>query len=214
MSNAFIFNDVTVLSAAQKAALPMPFTAEILGATLQLNSAPAGSAATFDIEVAGVSILAAALSVAAGAVVPTTAASFQKNGTITGAVAGTVSGTATYTVATGHLFKVGDLVTVASVTVSAGSAVPYNFTDKQVSAVTSTTVTVTGIVGTPGTYNSGGTIVCTASPVVVPAGAVLSFDCDSVGSSTAGTGYTLAIRYAEAADSTSKAPGGLDASRF
>ena len=134
MSKALIFNDTAVLSAAQKVALPMPFTAEILGATLQLNSAPAGSAATFDIEVAGVSILAAALSVAAGAVVPTTAASFQKNGTITGAVNG-AGVTAVYTVATGHLFKVGDVVNVASVTVSAGSAVPYNFTGKQVSAV-------------------------------------------------------------------------------
>jgi len=212
MSKALIFNDTAVLSAAQKVALPMPFTAEILGATLQLNSAPAGSAATFDIEVAGVSILAAALSVAAGAVVPTTAASFQKNGTITGAVNG-AGVTAVYTVATGHLFKVGDVVNVASVTVSAGSAVPYNFTGKQVSAVTATTITVTGIEGTPGTYSSGGTIVCTTSPVVVPAGAVLSFDCDAVGSGTAGTGYTLAIRYAEAAD-TSKAVGGLDASRF
>lgn len=213
MSKALIFNDTAALTAAQKVALVMPFTAEILGATLQLNVAPTGSAATFDIEVAGVSILTAGLSVAASAFVPTTAASFRKYGAITGAVAGTTAGTATYTVATGHLFKVGDVVTVASVTVSAGSAVPYNFTDKQVSAVTATTVTVTGIVGTPGTYNTGGTIVCTTSPVVVPAGAVLSFDCDSVGSTVAGSGYTLAIRYAEAAD-TSKAVGGLDASRF
>jgi len=212
MSKALIFNDTAALTAAQKVALVMPFTAEILGATLQLNVAPTGSAATFDIEVAGVSILTAGLSVAASAFVPTTAASFRKNGAITGAVNG-AGVTAVYTIGAGHLFQVGDVVTVASVTVSAGSAVPYNFTDKQVSAVTSTTVTVTGIVGTPGTYNTGGTIVCTTSPVVVPAGAVLSFDCDSVGSTVAGSGYTLAIRYAEAAD-TSKAPGGLDASRF
>lgn len=212
MSKALIFHDTAALTAAQKVALVMPFTAEILGATLQLNTAPTGSAATFDIEVAGVSILAASLSVAASAFVPTTAASFRKNGTITGAVAGT-SGTAVYTVATGHLFKVGDVVTVASVAVSAGSAVPYNFTDKQVSAVTATTVTVTGIVGTPGTYSSGGTIVCTTSPVIVPKDAVLSFDCDQIGSTVAGSGYTLAIRYTEAADTT-KAVGGLDASRF
>ena len=212
MSKTFIFNDTAALTAAQKVALVMPFTAEILGATLQLNVAPTGSAATFDIEVAGVSILAASLSVAASAFVPTTAASFRKNGTITGAVAGT-SGTAVYTIGTGHLFKVGDVVTVASVTVSAGSAVPYNFTDKQVSAVTATTVTVTGVVGTPGTYNTGGTIVCTTSPVIVPKDAVLSFDCDAVGSTVAGSGYTLAIRYTEAADTT-KAVGGLDASRF
>ena len=212
MSKALIFHDTAALTAAQKVALVMPFTAEILGATLQLNTAPTGSAATFDIEVAGVSILAANLSVAASAFVPTTAASFQKNGVITGAVNG-AGVTAVYTIGTGHLFKVGDVVTVASVAVSAGSAVPYNFTGKQVSAVTATTVTVTGVVGTPGTYSSGGTIVCTTSPVVVPAGAVLSFDCDAVGSTVAGSGYTLAIRYTEAADTT-KAVGGLDASRF
>ena len=212
MSKALIFHDTAALTAAQKVALVMPFTAEILGATPQLNVAPTGSAATFDIEVAGVSILAASLSVAASAFVPTTAASFRKNGAITGAVAGT-SGIAVYTIGTGHLFKVGDVVTVASVTVSAGSAVPYNFTDKQVSAVTATTVTVTGVVGTPGTYNTGGTIVCTTSPVIVPKDAVLSFDCDAVGSTVAGSGYTLAIRYTEAADTT-KAVGGLDASRF
>ena len=212
MSKALIFHDTAALTAAQKVALVMPFTAEILGATLQLNVAPTGSAATFDIEVAGVSILAASLSVAASAFVPTTAASFQKNGVITGAVNG-AGATAVYTIGTGHLFKVGDVVTVASVAVSAGSAVPYNFTGKQVSAVTATTVTVTGVVGTPGTYSSGGTIVCTASPVIVPKDAVLSFDCDAVGSTVAGSGYTLAIRYTEAAD-TSKAIGGLDASRF
>jgi hypothetical protein len=151
--------------------------------------------------------------VADGAVVPTTAAVLKKNATITGAVAGTVTGTATYTVATGHIFKVGDVVTVASVTTSGGTGqAPYNFTGKQVSAVTATTITVTGIVGTPGTYSSGGTIVCTTSPVVIPAGAVVYFAAASV-SSTAPKGLTLAIQYSEAAD-TSVTPGGLDASRF
>jgi hypothetical protein len=157
------------------------------------------------------SILDATLTVADGAVVPTTAAVLKKNAAITGAVNG-AGNTAVYTVATGHIFKVGDQVTVASVTVSAGSAVPYNFTSKQVSAVTATTITVTGIEGTPGTYNTGGTIVCTASPVVIPAGAVVYFAAASV-SSTAPKGLTLAIQYSEAAD-TSVAPGGLDASRF
>ncbi len=207
----FIFNDAATVTAAQLAALTMPFTAEITGVYLRLNTGPASTAATFDVEVAGTSIVNAAISVAAAAVVPTTAPTLRKNGAITGAVAGE-AGTAVYTVSAGHLFKVGDLVTVASVAVSAGSAVPYNFTDKQVSAVTSTTVTVTGVVGTPGTYSSGGTIVCTTSPIVVPAGAILSFDCDGVGG-TAAVGYTLAITYNEAAD-TSKAVGGLDASRF
>ena len=212
MSKTFIFNDAATLTVAQLAALTMPFTAEITGATLRLNTGPLSAAATFDIEVNGASILAANLSVAASAVVPTTAASLRKNGAITGAVAGTSAGTATYTVATGHIFKVGDVVDVASVTVSAGSAVPYNFTGKQVSAVTATTITVTGIVGTPGTYNTGGTIVCTTSPIIVPKDAILSFDADAIGT-TAAVGYTLAITYNEAAD-TSKAVGGLDASRF
>ena len=171
MSKTFIFNDAATVTAAQLAALTMPFTAEITGVYLRLNTGPVSSAATFDVEVAGTSIVSAAISVAAGAVVPTTAPTLRKNGAITGAVNG-AGVTAVYTVAAGHLFKVGDVVDVASVTVSAGSAVPYNFTGKQVSAVTSTTVTVTGIVGTPGTYNTGGTIVCTASPVVVPSGAV------------------------------------------
>jgi len=212
MPNTFIFNDAATVTAAQLVALTMPFTAEITGVYLRLNTGPVSSAATFDVEVAGISIVSPAISVAAGAVVPTTAPTLRKYGAITGAVAGATAGTATYTVAAGHLFKVGDLVTVASVAVSAGSAVPYNFTDKQVSAVTSTTVTVTGVVGTPGTYSSGGTIVCTTSPIVVPAGAILSFDCDGAGG-TAAIGYTLAITYNEAAD-TSKAVGGLDASRF
>jgi len=212
MSKTFIFNDAATVTAAQLAALTMPFTAEITGVYLRLNTGPVSTAATFDVEVAGTSIVNAAISVAAAAVVPTTAPTLRKNGAITGAVAGATAGTATYTVSAGHLFKVGDLVTVASVAVSAGSAVPYNFTDKQVSAVTSTTVTVTGVVGTPGTYNTGGTIVCTTSPIIVPAGAILSFDCDGVGG-TAAVGYTLAITYNEAAD-TSKAVGGLDASRF
>jgi len=212
MTLAFVFNDTAALTAAQKVALVMPFSAEILSATLQLNTAPTGSAATFDIESDGTSILAAGLSVSATTFVPATAAVIRKNGTISGAVNG-AGPTAVYTVAAGHLFKVGDKVTVSGVTVSAGSAVPYNFTDKQVSAVTSTTVTVTGVVGTPGTYSSGGTIVCTTSPVIVPRGAVLSFDCDSVGSTVAGSGYTLAIRYKEAA-STTLAVGGLDAGRF
>lgn len=209
----FIFNDAATVTAAQLAALTMPFTAEITGVYLRLNTGPASTAATFDVEVAGTSIVNAAISVAAAAVVPTSAPTLRKNGTITGAVAGATAGTATYTVSAGHLFKVGDLVTVASVTTSGGTGqAPYNFTDKQVSAVTSTTVTVTGIVGTPGTYSSGGTIVCTTSPIIVPAGAILSFDCDGVGG-TAAVGYTLAITYNEAAD-TSKAVGGLDASRF
>jgi len=208
----FIFNDAATVTAAQLAALTMPFTAEITGVYLRLNTGPASTAATFDVEVAGTSIVNAAISVAAAAVVPTTAPTLRKNGAITGAVAGT-AGTAVYTVSAGHLFKVGDLVTVASVTTSGGTGqAPYNFTDKQVSAVTSTTVTVTGIVGTPGAYSSGGTIVCTTSPIIVPAGAILSFDCDGVGG-TAAVGYTLAITYNEAAD-TSKAVGGLDASRF
>ena len=211
MSKTFIFNDAATVTAAQLAALTMPFTAEITGVYLRLNTGPVSSAATFDVEVAGTSIVSAAISVAAGAVVPTTAPTLRKNGAITGAVNG-AGVTAVYTVAAGHLFKVGYVVDVASVTVSAGSAVPYNFTDKQVSAVTSTTVTVTGIVGTPGTYSSGGTIVCTTSPIVVPKDAILSFDCDGVGG-TAAIGYTLAITYNEAAD-TSNAPGGLDASRF
>ena len=213
MSKTFIFNDAATLTVAQLAALTMPFTAEITGATLRLNTGPLSAAATFDIEVNGASILAANLSVAASAVVPTTAASLRKNGTITGAVAGTSAGTATYTVATGHIFKVGDVVDVASVTTSGGTGqAPYNFTGKQVSAVTATTITVTGIVGTPGTYSSGGTIVCTTSPIVVPKDAILSFDADAIGT-TAAVGYTLAITYNEAAD-TSKAVGGLDASRF
>ena len=211
MSKTFIFNDAATVTAAQLAALTMPFTAEITGVYLRLNTGPVSSAATFDVEVAGTSIVSAAISVAAGAVVPTTAPTLRKNGAITGAVNG-AGVTAVYTVAAGHLFKVGDVVDVASVTVSAGSAVPYNFTGKQVSAVTATTITVTGIEGTPGTYSSGGTIVCTTSPIVVPKDAILSFDCDGVGG-TAAIGYTLAITYNEAAD-TSKAPGGLDASRF
>jgi hypothetical protein len=180
--------------------------------TLVNHTAGTGSASTYTLKVATHSILDATLSVADGAVVPTTAAVLKKNATITGAVAGTATGTATYTVATGHIFKVGDVVNVASVTVSAGSAVPYNFTGKQVSAVTATTITVTGIVGTPGTFSSGGTIVCTTSPIVINAGSVVYFAAASV-SSTAPKGLTLAIQYSEA-DDTSKAPGGLDASRF
>ena len=213
MSKTFIFNDGALLvTGAQLAALTMPFTAEITGIYLRLNTPSVTTAATFNVEVAGNSIHGSAISVAAAAAVPATAPTLQKNLAITGAVAGATAGTATYTVATGHLFKVGDLVTVASVTVSAGSAVPYNFTNKQVSAVTATTITVTGIVGTPGTYDTGGTIVCTTSPIVVPKDAILSFDADAIGT-TAAVGYTLAITYNEAAD-TSKAVGGLDASRF
>ena len=213
MSKTFIFNDGALLvTGAQLAALTMPFTAEITGINLRLNTPSVTTDATFRVEVAGNSIHGSAITVPAAAAVPATAPTLQKNLAITGAVNG-AGVTAVYTVAAGHLFKVGDVVTVASVTVSAGSAVPYNFTGKQVSAVTSTTVTVTGVEGTPGTYASGGTIVCTTSPIIVPAGAILSFDCDGVGG-TAAVGYTLAITYNEAADSTSKAPGGLDASRF
>jgi hypothetical protein len=179
--------------------------------TLVNHTAGTGSASTYTLKVATHSILDATLTVADGAVVPTTAAVLKKNATITGAVNG-AGNTAVYTVATGHIFKVGDQVTVASVTVSAGSAVPYNFTSKQVSAVTATTITVTGIEGTPGTYASGGTIVSASAPVVIPAGAVVYFAAASV-SSTAPKGLTLAIQYSEAAD-TSLTPGGLDASRF
>lgn len=212
---ALIFHDSTTLASGQNVALVMPFAAQINSATLRLNSAPAGSAATFDIEADGNSLLAAVLSVAAGAVVPTTAASFRKNGTITGAAAGTGvnADKIVYTVGAGHLFKSGDVVTVAGVSVGSGLAGPYNVTDKQVNSTTATTITLTSFSGVPGPYASGGTVVCTTSPVVVAAGAVLSFDIDSVGSSTAGTGFTLAIEYYTPSD-TNKAAGGLDASRF
>lgn len=212
---AFIFHDSALLATGQNVALVMPFAAKLTGATLKLNSAPVGSAATFDIESDGISLLPAVLSVAAGATVPTTAAAFQKNGTVSAAAAGTGvnSDKIVYTVGAGHLFKAGDVVTVSGVTVSAGSAAPYNVTSKQVHSVTSTTITLTAFSGTPGTYSSGGTVVCTTSPIVVAAGAVLTFDVDSVGSTTAGTGYTLAISYEAPAD-TSVAAGGLDSSRF
>lgn len=217
MSKTFIFNDgATLVTGAQLAALTMPFTAEITGIYLRLNTPSVTTNATFNVEVAGNSIHGGVITVAAAAAVPATAPTLQKNLAITGAVAGTSAGTVTYTVATGHLFKVGDLVTVASVTTSGGTGqAPYNFTGKQVSAVTATTVTVTGITGTLGTYSSGGTIVCTTSPIIVPKDAILSFDCVTSGaaSGTAGVGYTLAITYNEAADTT-KAVGGLDASRF
>jgi hypothetical protein len=213
MSQVMVFTETAVqATATTKFAFQAPFTMKLDKVTLVNHTAGTGSASTYTLKVATHSVLDATLTVADGAVVPTTAAVLKKNATITGAVAGTVTGTATYTVATGHIFKVGDQVTVASVAVSAGSAVPYNFTGKQVSAVTATTVTVTGIVGTPGTYASGGTIVCTTSPVVVPAGAVVHFAAASV-SSTAPKGLTLAIQYSEAAD-TSVTPGGLDAARF
>jgi hypothetical protein len=202
----------TQATATTKFAFEAPFTMKLDKVTLVNHTAGTGSASTYTLKVATHSILDATLTVADGAVVPTTAAVLKKNAAITGAVAGTAPGTATYTVATGHIFKVGDLVTVASVTVSAGSAVPYNFTNKQVSAVTATTVTVTGIAGTPGTYDTGGTMVSASAPVVIPAGAVVYFAAASV-SSTAPKGLTLAIQYSEAAD-FSLAPGGLDASRF
>jgi hypothetical protein len=212
MSKVMVFTETaTQATATTKFAFQAPFTMKLDKVTLVNHTAGTGSASTYTLKVATHSILNATLSVADGAVVPTTAAVLKKNATITGAVNG-AGNTAVYTVATGHIFKVGDLVTVASVTVSAGSAVPYNFTDKQVSAVTATTITVTGIVGTPGTWASGGTIVCTTSPIVVPAGSVLYFDAASV-SSTAPKGLTLAIQYSEA-DDTSVTPGGLDASRF
>lgn len=211
MSKTFIFNDAATVTAAQLAALTMPFTAEITGVYLRLNTGPVTTAATFDVEVNGNSIVnGSVISVAAAAVVPTTAVTVRKNGVITGAVK--TDGVGVYTVDTGHLFKVGDVVTVASVAVSSGSAVPYNVTDKQVTAVTSTTVTIAGLTGTAGPYSTGGTIVCTTSPVIAPKDAILSFDCVGVGG-TAAVGYTLAITYNEAADTT-KAVGGLDASRF
>ena len=212
MSKVMVFTETaTQATATTKFAFEAPFTMKLDKVTLVNHTAGTGSASTYTLKVATHSILDATLTVADGAVVPTTAAVLKKNAAITGAVNG-AGNTAVYTVATGHIFKVGDQVTVASVTVSAGSAVPYNFTSKQVSAVTATTITVTGIEGTPGTYNTGGTIVCTASPVVIPAGAVVYFAAASV-SSTAPKGLTLAIQYSEAAD-TSVAPGGLDASRF
>lgn len=201
----------TQATATTKFAFEAPFTMKLDKVTLVNHTAGTGSASTYTLKVATHSILDATLTVADGAVVPTTAAVLKKNATITGAVNG-AGNTAVYTVATGHIFKVGDQVTVASVTVSAGSAVPYNFTSKQVSAVTATTITVTGIEGTPGTYASGGTIVSASAPVVIPAGAVVYFAAASV-SSTAPKGLTLAIQYSEAAD-TSLTPGGLDASRF
>jgi len=212
MSKVMVFTETaTQATATTKFAFEAPFTMELDKVTLVNHTAGTGSASTYTLKVATHSILDATLTVADGAVVPTTAAVLKKNATITGAVNG-AGNTAVYTVATGHIFKVGDVVTVASVTVSAGSATPYNFTGKQVSAVTATTITVTGIVGTPGTYASGGTIVCTTSPIVIPAGAVVYFAAASV-SSTAPKGLTLAIQYSEAAD-TSVTPGGLDASRF
>lgn len=213
MSKVMVFTETaTQATATTKFAFEAPFTMKLDKVTLVNHTAGTGSASTYTLKVATHSILDATLTVADGAVVPTTAAVLKKNATITGAAAGTATGTVTYTVATGHIFKVGDVVTVASVTVSAGSATPYNFTGKQVSAVTATTITVTGITGTPGTYSSGGTIVCTTSPIVIPAGSVLYFAAASV-SSTAPKGLTLAIKYSEAADS-SLAPGGLDANRF
>ena len=213
---ALIFNDSAALTTGQKVALVMPFAAQLNSAALRLNVAPTGAAATFDIESDGISLLPSVLSVAISAFAPTTAHGFQKNGTITGAAVGTGANAdkIVYTVGAGHLFKAGDVVTVASVAVAAGgSAVPYNVTDKQVHSVTSTTVTLTTYSGTPGTYASGGTMVSTTSPVVVPAGAVLSFDVDQVGSTVTGSGYTLVIDISEPAD-TSKAAGGLDSSRF
>jgi hypothetical protein len=212
MSKVMVFTETaTQATATTKFAFEAPFTMKLDKVTLVNHTAGTGSASTYTLKVATHSILDATLTVADGAVVPTTAAVLKKNATITGAVNG-AGNTAVYTVATGHIFKVGDVVNVASVTVSAGSAVPYNFTGKQVSAVTATTITVTGVEGTPGTYSSGGTIVCTASPIVIPAGAVVYFAAASV-SSTAPKGLTLAIQYSEAAD-TSVTPGGLDASRF
>jgi hypothetical protein len=212
MSKVMVFTETaTQATATTKFAFEAPFTMKLDKVTLVNHTAGTGSASTYTLKVATHSILDATLTVADGAVVPTTAAVLKKNATITGAVNG-AGNTAVYTVATGHIFKVGDQVTVASVTVSAGSAVPYNFTSKQVSAVTATTITVTGIEGTPGTYASGGTIVSASAPVVIPAGAVVYFAAASV-SSTAPKGLTLAIQYSEAAD-TSLTPGGLDASRF
>ena len=212
MSKVMVFTETaTQATATTKFAFEAPFTMKLDKVTLVNHTAGTGSASTYTLKVATHSILDATLTVADGAVVPTTAAVLKKNATITGAVNG-AGNTAVYTVATGHIFKVGDQVTVASVTVSAGSAVPYNFTGKQVSAVTATTVTVTGIVGVPGTYSSGGTIVSASAPVVIPAGAVVHFAAASV-SSTAPKGLTLAIQYSEAAD-TSVTPGGLDAARF
>ena len=213
---ALIFNDSAALTTGQKVALVMPFAAQLNSAALRLNVAPTGAAATFDIESDGISLLPSVLSVAISAFAPTTAHGFQKNGTISAAAVGTGANAdkIVYTVGAGHLFKAGDVVTVASVAVAAGgSAVPYNVTDKQVHSVTSTTVTLTTYSGTPGTYASGGTMVSTTSPVVVPAGAVLSFDVDQVGSTVTGSGYTLVIDISEPAD-TSKAAGGLDSSRF
>ena len=211
MSKVMVFTETAIqATATTKFAFEAPFTMKLDKVTLRNHTAGTG-ANTYSLKVATHSILNADLAVAADAVVPTTAAVLKKNAAITGAVNG-AGVTAVYTVATGHLFKVGDVVTVASVTVSAGSAVPYNFTDKQVSAVTATTITVTGIVGTPGTYSSGGTIVCTTSPIIIPAGTVVDFALATT-AGTAPKGLTLAIQYSEAAD-TSVAPGGLDASRF
>ena len=212
MSKVMVFTETaTQATATTKFAFEAPFTMKLDKVTLVNHTAGTGSASTYTLKVATHSILNDTLTVADGAVVPTTAAVLKKNATITGAVNG-AGNTAVYTVATGHIFKVGDQVTVASVTVSAGLAAPYNFTHKQVSAVTATTITVTGIEGVPGTYSSGGTIVSASAPVVIPAGAVVYFAAASV-SSTAPKGLTLAIQYSEAAD-TSVAPGGLDASRF
>ena len=213
MSKVMVFTETAIqATATTKFAFEAPFTMKLDKVTLVNHTAGTG-AHTYTLKVATHSILAATLSVAADAVVPTTAAVLKKNADITGAAAGTVTGTAVYTVATGHIFKVGDVVTVASVTTSGGTGqAPYNFTGKQVSAVTATTITVTGIVGTPGTYSSGGTIVCTTSPIVIPAGAVVNFALAST-AGTAAKGLTLAIQYSEAAD-TSVTPGGLDASRF
>ena len=212
MSKVMVFTETaTQATATTKFAFEAPFTMKLDKVTLVNHTAGTGSASTYTLKVATHSILDATLTVADGAVVPTTAAVLKKNATITGAVNG-AGNTAVYTVATGHIFKVGDQVTVASVTVSAGLAAPYNFTNKQVSAVTATTITVTGIEGVPGTYSSGGTIVSASAPVVIPAGAVVYFAAASV-SSTAPKGLTLAIQYSEAAD-TSVTPGGLDASRF
>jgi hypothetical protein len=213
MSKVMVFTETaTQATATTKFAFEAPFTMKLDKVTLVNHTAGTGSASTYTLKVATHSILDATLTVADGAVVPTTAAVLKKNATITGAVNG-AGNTAVYTVATGHIFKVGDQVTVASVTTSGGTGqAPYNFTSKQVSAVTATTITVTGIEGTPGTYSSGGTMVSASAPVVIPAGAVVYFAAASV-SSTAPKGLTLAIQYSEAAD-TSVTPGGLDASRF
>ncbi len=173
------------LSTSSIATMAMPFSGKITNAKVAVTTAPVGSALTADLMVG--SGKAVAFSIAAA---DTSASGVLNTASYAVTNKALTSNVATLTTAA-HGYKVGDVVTVK------GVGDPFDGTHT-ITVIGSTTTfayakTATNVTSVA---SSGGTAV-SSSPISFAEGSLVSLDVSAVGSTTAGSGLTVAFTVTE-----------------